>query len=158
MSRLYYREEGRVMPSLCEELTIFRRARKTLILPTTNAPGVVYILARPYPENNAPLRVAVNGTEVAALKPMRPGSYSWYEISVSELKEGENTFELWTDHTAMAGWSLAMEAGHPAPDSAVSDDGGQTWRSERMGYLNAVLGEYVIRVRLAEGEDPPPPL
>ena len=32
MSRLYYSEEGRVMPSLCEELTIFRRARKTLTL------------------------------------------------------------------------------------------------------------------------------
>lgn len=157
MSRLYYSEEGRVMPSLCEELTIFRRARKTLTLPATNAPGIVYILARPYPENEAPLRIAVNGVEIAALKPMRPGAYSWYEFSVEKLKEGKNTFELWTDHTAMASWSLAMEAGHPAPGSAVSDDGGQTWRSERMGYLNAVLGEYVIRVRLAEGEDPPPP-
>ncbi len=145
------------MPSLCEELTIFRRARKTLTLPATNAPGIVYILARPYPENDAPLRVALNGAEVAALKPMRRGAYSWYEISVVELKESENTFELWTDHTAMDSWSLAMEAGHSAPDSAVSDDGGQTWRSERMGYLNAVLGEYIIRVRLAEGEDPPPP-
>ena len=103
MSRLYYSEEGRVMPSLCEELTIFRRARKTLTLPATNAPGTVYILARPYLENNAPLRVSMNGAEVAALNPTRRGAYSWYEFSVEKLKEGENTFELWTDHTAMAG-------------------------------------------------------
>ena len=95
---------------------------------------------------------------LAALKPMQRGAYSWYEFSVEKLKEGENTFELWTDHTAMAGWSLAMEAGHPAPDSAISDDGGQTWRSERMGYLNAVLGEYVIRIRLAEAKIPHRPL
>ena len=157
MSRLYYSEDGRVMPSLCEELTTFRRARKTLALPATDAPGRVYILARPYPDNNAPLRMALNGAEVAALQPDRPGAYSWYELSVAGLEAGDNTFELWTDGTAMDGWSLAMEAGHAAPDSGVSDDGGETWRSDRMGYLNSVLGEYVIRVRLAEGADPPPP-
>lgn len=157
MSRLYYSEDGRVMPSLCEELTTFRRARKTLALPATDAPGRVYILARPYPDNDAPLRVALNGAEVAALQPDRPGAYSWYELSVAGLEAGDNTFELWTDGTAMDGWSLAMEAGHADPDSAVSDDGGETWRSDRMGYLNSVLGEYVIRVRLAEGADPLPP-
>ncbi len=157
MSRLYYSEDGRVMPSLCEELTTFRRTRKTLALPATDAPGRVYILARPYPDNDAPLRVALNGAEVAALEPDRPGAYSWYELSVAGFRAGDNTFELWTDGTAMDGWSLAMEAGHADPDSGVSDDGGATWRSDRMGYLNSVLGEYVVRVRLEEGEDPPPP-
>ena len=68
-----------------------------------------------------------------------------------------NRFELWTDATAMNAWSLALEAGHAAPRSAISDDGGDSWRSERMGYLNAVRGEYVVRLRLAEGEDPEPP-
>ncbi len=157
MSRLFYTEEGRVMPTLCEELTTFRRARKRLALPATDAPGQVYILARPYPENAAPLRVAVNGGEVIAIEPDRPGAYSWYEFPVSDLRAGDNTFELWTDGTAMDGWSLAMEAGRAGTGSGVSDDGGETWRSDRMGYLNSVLGEYVVRVRLAEGEDPPPP-
>ena len=60
MSRLYYSEDGRVMPSLCEELTTFRRARKTLALPATDAPGRVYILARPYPDNE---RAASGGPE-----------------------------------------------------------------------------------------------
>ena len=35
MSRLYYSEEGRVIPSLGEELTRFRHLRKTLDLPAT---------------------------------------------------------------------------------------------------------------------------
>ncbi len=159
MSRLYYTEDGRVLPTLCEELTTFRRTRKILTLPETRGPAAVYLLARSYPDNDRPLRLAVNGEEVAAVEPGRPGAYDWHEVAVDAtlLKAGENVFDLWTDRTSMTGWSLALEPGHASPGSAVSDDGGATWRQERMGYLNAVLGEYVVRVRLAEGEDPPPP-
>ena len=159
MSRLYYSEEGRVLPSLCEELTTYRRARKVLVLPETGDMARVYVLARCYPENEVPLRLAVNGVELEPILAIRQGVYCWYEISVENgrFQAGENVFELWTDTTEMNGWSLAMESGHAKPGSAISDDSGGTWRSERMGYLNAVLGEYVIRVRLAEGEDPPPP-
>jgi hypothetical protein len=57
----------------------------------------------------------------------------------------------------MTAWSLAIEAGHPNPHSFVSDDGGKTWRNQRMAYLNVLSGEYVVRMRLEEGEDPPPP-
>jgi hypothetical protein len=35
MSKLYLTETGRVIPTLCEELTTFRRARKRLRLPAT---------------------------------------------------------------------------------------------------------------------------
>ncbi len=57
----------------------------------------------------------------------------------------------------MNAWSLAIEAGHPNPHSYVSDDGGRTWRNRKMAYLNILSGEYVVRMRLGEGEDPPPP-
>ena len=148
-----------MIPSLCEELTRFRRARKILELPATAAPAEVFLLARCYPDNTRPLRLAVNGAEAAALEPSRPGAWQWYrlEVEAGALRPGPNRFEMWTDTAAMDGWSLALEAGHAAPGSELSDDGGSTWRRERMAYLNAVLGEYVVRVRLAEGEDPPPP-
>ena len=159
MSKLYWSEEGRVVATLCEELTHYRRARKVLQLAPTAAPGVLYVLARCYPEGGLPLRVAVNGTEVPAIQSTAAGAYRWYEIRVdpSLLSSGENRFEFWTDSTAMNAWSLAMEAGHPAPKSYVTDDGSGVWRNERMGYLNVVRGEYVVRMRLAEGEDAPPP-
>lgn len=159
MSRLYYTEEGRVIPTLCEELTAFRRVRKTLMLPETRDAARLYLLARSHPDNEAPLQVSVNGEAAASIAPGRPGAYDWHEVSLDPglVKDGENTFELWAETPRMTGWSLALEPGHPAPGSAVSDDGGETWRRERMGYLNAVLAEYVLRVRLAEGEDPPPP-
>ncbi len=159
MSRLYYNEEGRVIPTLCEELTVFRRARKTLELQETAVKATVYLLVRCYPENETPLHLSVNGVELDPVSPDGSGAYKWHaiEVEADRLRGGKNTFELWAETTAMEGWSLALEAGHAQPHSAVSDDGGNTWRGERMGYLNAVLGEYVIRVRLDEGDDPEPP-
>ena len=159
MSRLYHTEEGRVLPSLCEELTVHRRARKVLRLPSTSAAGRLFILARARRGSASPLRLAVNDSESAAIQPVTPGRYRWYETAVdlSHLASGDNAFEFWTDSTAMDAWSLAIEPGHAEPESWLSDDGGLGWRNDRMGYLNAVRGEYVVRLRLGEGEDPPPP-
>ena len=67
MSRLYYSEEGRVIPSLGEELTRFRHVRKTLDLPATEATARVWILARCHPDNTAPLHLSVNGSEVTTV-------------------------------------------------------------------------------------------
>ena len=160
MSKLYLTETGRVIPTLCEELTTFRRVRKTLRLPATEQAATLYLLARSYGEDAGPLHVSVNGAEVAAIEPEVVERYQWYEVSVpaAALTAGDNHFELWAESTAMNAWSLALEAGHgDDAGSRVSDDGGHSWRNERMGYLNAVRAEYVVRVRLAEGEDEPPP-
>ena len=158
MSRLYYSEEGRVTPSLCEELTQFRRVRKHLVLPATAEVAQVFILARSYPGNDSPLHLAINDIEVAAIEPVQ-AAYYWYcvDVAADVLRSGANTFELWSDTSSMDSWSLALEAGHAQPNSEVSDDAGDSWRRERMGYLNCVRAEYVVRVRLAEGEDPAVP-
>ncbi len=158
MSRLYYSEEGRVLPGHCEELTRFRQARKHLDLPATEAPAQIWILARAYPQCHTPLILSLNGIDVAAVRAQRPGTWFWHRVDVeaNAFRPGPNHLDLWTDTSAMDGWSLALEAGHALPQSELSDDGGSTWRRERMGYLNTVLAEYVVRVRLAEGEDPAP--
>jgi len=159
MSRLYLSENGNVVPTLCEELTVYRRARKVLDLPPTADPGTLYVLACPYASSDLPLRLAVNGSEVQAIRPDAAPIYRWYDVLVASslLRPGANTFEFWTDSTAMNAWSLAVEAGHAESQSFISDDGGRSWRNEQMGYLNVLRGEYVVRVRLAEGEDPTPP-
>lgn len=159
MSRLYYSESGRVVPTFCEELTDYRRARKLLYLPGTRAPASLYLLARAYPEAKLPLRMAVNGTELPGLPPRDPGALVWHEAAIPPglLTAGANTFEFWTDAPAMDAWSLAVEDGHQTPNSYVSTDAGETWRNEKMGYLNVSRGEYVVRVRLAEGVDDPAP-
>lgn len=159
MSKLYYTEEGRVIATLGEELTRYRRARKVLHLPGTSGPAQAYVLARPYPGYEGPLRIAVNGQELPPIMPASSRSFLWYgaEVEPGLVRPGANIIDLWTDATSMTGWGLAMEGGVAQPGSSITDDAGASWRSERMGYLNAQLGEYVVRVRLAEGEDPPPP-
>ena len=159
MSRLYHTEIGHVVATLSEELTRYRRARKVLSLPTTSANGTLYVLARPYPDSEKPLHLAVNGERLPAIEPKSLTEYLWYEAALAPavLRPGENQFEFWTDSTAMDSWSLTLEAGHQEPLSWISDDGGASWRNEKMGFLNVLRGEYVVRVRLEEGRDPPPP-
>jgi len=159
MSRLHFTESGHVVPTLCEELTAYRRARKVLELPPTADSGTLCVLARAYKQSGPPLRLAVNGCEIPPISPQPQERYRWYDASVQHnlLKPGPNTFDFWTDSTAMTGWSLAIEAGHAEPQSFISDDAGTTWRNELMGYLNVLRGEYVVRMRLAEGDDPAPP-
>ncbi len=159
MSQLYYSEMGHVVPTLCEELTDYRRARKVLHLPGTDAPAKLFLLARSYPDTMRPLRLSVNGTELSGLLPNPSGIYVWHEVKISPalLVSGANVFEFWTDAGAMNAWSLAVENGHKDPASFVSTDGGETWRNEKMGYLNVTRGEYIVRVRLEEGADAQPP-
>jgi hypothetical protein len=159
MSKLYFSEAGHVIPTLCEELTDYRHARKILHLPGTSEPARLYVLARSYPDNQLPLRLSVNGKELPGVQPMQPDIYYWHEVVVppSLLVAGRNVFEFWTDSHAMNGWSLALENGHRDPESFVSTDCGATWRNEKLGYHNVSFGEYVVRVRLAEGQDEVPP-
>lgn len=159
MSQLYYSERGNVIPTLGEDLTTYRRARKILHLPATREHARLYVLARAYPETGFPLRVAVNGKELPAVSPRTPDIYFWHELAipVNSLVAGANIIEFWTDAHAMNAWSLGMEDGHRESQSFVSTDAGRSWRDENMGYLNVSLGEYIVRVRLAEGRDSAPP-
>jgi Transglutaminase-like superfamily len=159
MSKLYYTEMGHVLPTLSEELTSCRRARKVLELPGTQAPATLYVLARPYAGSEVPLRISVNGIEINPLQPAWVQAQAWHTVTLppSLLRPGANTFEFWNDAPAMDAWSLAIEGGHREPASYRSDDGGQHWRNQKMSYLNILTGEYVVRVRLEEGEDPAPP-
>jgi len=159
MSKLYATEEGRIMPLLGEELTRWRRARKILHLAASATGGDLYVLAYAHAGCMGPLWVSVNGHEATAVEAVRPGPYLWHRVPLDPalLVDGKNTFDFWTDGSAMTGWAVATEPGHRVPASFVSDDAGATWRNHRMGYLNVGGAEYAVRVRLDEGHDPEPP-
>lgn len=159
MSQLYYTEQGNVVSTLCEELTSYRRAQKVLHLPATQKGGTLYFLARCSAAASTPLRLSINGTVLTPIAPDSHDRYTWNSVPLdaSFLKAGANVVEFWTDVTAMDGWSLAIEGGHVGPQSSVSDDAGRSWRNNRMAYLNVLSGEYIVRIRLQEGQDAPPP-
>ena len=73
MSRLYYSEEGRVTPALCEEVTRFRRVRKHLELPETGQAAQLFLLARAYPDCDTPLKLAINSVGTADITPLHSG-------------------------------------------------------------------------------------
>src|SRR5438128_1403339 len=99
MSKLYFSETGHVIPTLCEELTDYRHARKILHLPGTSEPARLYVLARSYPDNQLPLRLSVNGTELPGVAAKPHTTYYWHEIAIPPtlLTAGPNMFEFWTD-------------------------------------------------------------
>lgn len=158
MTKLYHTESGHSLPNLAEELTTFRRARKVLTLPPTSSPASLYFIARSHEGTKLPLHISVNGTTLPPVPPQQAW-HTWYEVPIDFglLQAGDNVLEFWTDSTAMNSWALGLEAGHADPNSYVSDDSGRTWRNHHMAYLNVVRAEYVVRVRLAEGQDPAPP-
>lgn len=159
MSKLYTNETGRVIPTLCEEVTRFRRVKTSLKLPAELSDGVLYLLGRPYRSEKHPLHIHINGRNLSTIDSGDVAWYKWYSVSVPQklMRAGANTVELWSGTTAMDGWSIAIEPGHSRHKSQLSDDGGLHWRTNRMGYLNAVRGEYVLRLRLDTGRDPRPP-
>lgn len=159
VSKLYFTESGHVITNFGEEITAFRRARKTLQLPGTRHPATLYVLARPHRPDGPPMRVSVNGAGLPPLPPHTVPIHLWREVTIPPelLRAGVNTFDFWTDTTSMTGWSLTIEPGHVKSGSYVSDDAGESWRNVSMGYLNVVSGEYTVRVRIEEGHDPPPP-
>jgi hypothetical protein len=158
VSTLYATESGRQIPRLGEELTARRRARKELTLPATRGEAQLYVLAASHRENTLPLRLAINGQEQPSISP-DGASYRWYTtcLMASQLVDGPNRFEFWTDSHAMDAWSLAVEYGDPTSRSWISIDTGDTWHRDRIGHLYVASGEYVVRVRLEEGRDPAPP-
>ena len=54
MSKLYHTESGHGIPTMGEEVTRFRKARKVLRLGPTSSPAMPYCLARAYPGAAAP--------------------------------------------------------------------------------------------------------
>ena len=84
MSKLFYTESGHSIPWFGEEVTTFRRVRKLLPLETTASPATLYVLARTYKDSRTPLRISVNGTELAPVDPYPLDWYRWYPITLSQ--------------------------------------------------------------------------
>ena len=122
--------------------------------------GVLYVYAHQRPDCRTPLRVAVNGRSFE-VEPDGPAYFHWVTIPLEadDLRGGPNTIELWADNAAMDGWVLGLEGNVHAADSALSIDGGRSWRNECMGVWHDRRGEYVVRLRLADDSlrDPPGP-
>ncbi|NQU12382.1 transglutaminase domain-containing protein, partial [bacterium] len=163
MSRLFYNERGFVSHLQYEAVSARRRLRKELVLPDeAQGGGLLYLLARSFPQCQAPLQVTVNDHR-AELRPEPLPFFAWHTLAVppEHLQPGPNRIELGSDSPAFDSWAVALESGYRPAHSWVSSDGGQQWRNERMGLSQTLCGEYVIRLRVDDPQQPdpsPPPV
>jgi hypothetical protein len=162
MSKLFFSETGRVLYLENEEITHRRHVRKIFRLPSAiRGDATLFILAKSRPGGRRPLHVRVNGQRRLSLRPDHHYYLSWFTLRLKggDLRPGRNVMELWCDTDAMDGWMLGLEPATRAPDSALSLDGGRTWRRDHMGVHHCLRGEYVLRLRLDDPalSDPPPP-
>jgi len=95
------------------------------------------------------LQVTVNGGAYEVVSE-HIGFMPWQVLPLrtTDLRAGRNVVELWCDSAGLDGWSLSLEPKIDEPQSALSLDGGQTWRNEAMSVYHQVRAEYVVRLRL----------
>lgn len=152
MSKLFITDNGRPLKDHNEEVTRWRHVKKVFKLPqaAANADADLWFMASPYADNKLPLRVRVNGKQAATIKPVDDrAAYRWHHVRLkaNQLKTGANEVLFDCDTPAMNAWRLAIDNTADNGCSFVSDDGGATWRGDRMGLYNVLRGAYVARLR-----------
>ncbi len=138
-----------------EEVAGLRQARKSFFIPEMGASRALlcpYLLCD---RADGELDVDVNGH---SLRVVWPGERSYWEdrwhpleIPSDWLSAGRNevTFRAVADAT----WTLLIEESVQPKRSAVSEDGGLTWRSEEMGVNDRACGEYMVRLWLDQNAE-----
>ena len=144
-------EMGRTNTRNRELVTSTRWARKTLVIDRIGSALESAHLC-PYiggPADASTLCIDLNGHAVEISLPEPEywsGAWKRIPLPVEHLREGEN--EVVFRAVEDAEWRLLMENGFLPDRSAVSDDAGQTWRSDEIGENDRGDGEYVVRLWL----------
>jgi len=145
-------EMGRTNTRNRELITATRWARKTFVVEKVGS-ALQQAHLCPYisgPADPSSLRIDLNGHTVEPEWDEKPeywsGAWKRIPLPVQHLHEGEN--EVVFRAEGEGEWRLLMENGMLPDRSAVSDDGGQTWRSEEIGENDRGDGEYVARLWL----------
>lgn len=153
MSHLVANERGHVITTLGEEITGRRHARLTLDF--DGGASTIYVLARSHRADGPPLRIAVGETFRGELPARDDSVLTWHQLEVpAGTALGPTSVVLSSEGSSMSAWSLAVD--HSATGDELSVDGGASWSSERIGYMQVGAGRYVVRARVKSGDDPSP--
>ena len=143
-------EMGRCNDRDGERVFGLRQAKKVFVLGAVDAKRALLCPYLNCEQDDGELDVVVNGHAVRvgwqAERSYWEDRWTRVAVPVSCLKAGEN--EVVFRAVGEARWSLLIENGRQPDRSAVSEDGGQTWRFEELGYNNRADGEYMVRLWL----------
>ena len=143
-------EMGRCNDRDRERVAGRRQAKKVLDLPALNATRAVLCPYLDCAQEGGELEILVNGHPIRLVwrkdRPYWEDRWTPVEVPCAYLRPGEN--EVVFRAVGDAEWRLLLEEGKYPNLSAVSEDGGQTWRFEDLGERNGSDGEYLVRLWL----------
>ncbi|MCZ6636219.1 MAG: hypothetical protein O7G87_22715 [bacterium] len=143
-------EIGRCNDRDRELIAGLRQAQKTFLIQTLDTNRARLCPYLDCEQENGELDILINGhpTRIQWRKdrPYWEDRWTPVAIPVEHLRTGENegVFQAVGD----ARWTLLIENGRQPDRSAISEDGGHTWRSEDLGVNNGADGEYMVRLYL----------
>jgi hypothetical protein len=138
-----------------EEISGQRIARKRFLVDRLSSGSVKLC---PYLEcdtSGGQIEICINGHLVTHTWQAERAYWTdrWTPIDVPAdwLREGENDVVFRSMDASV--WSLLIESSRQPDRSAVSEDGGQTWRNDDLGWNNGCDGEYMVRLWLDQYPD-----
>ena len=127
-----------------------RIARKVFQVDRIGSAGAILCPYLECDRTGGRIKVTVNGQDIehewAEERPYWTDRWTPLEIPPGWLVAGDNAvcFEAVEDSE----WSLLIESSRQPDRSAISEDGGVTWRSEDIGWNDGCDGEYMVRLWL----------
>lgn len=148
-------EIGRCNDRDRETVAGLRQAKKIFTVEKLDAGRALLCPYLDCEQDDGELDILVNGHPIRIQwqkdRPYWTDRWTPVEIPVEHLKAGENEFVFRAVDNAA--WTLLIESSRHPDRSAVSEDGGLTWRSEDLGVNNRSDGEYMVRLYLDQHPD-----
>ena len=143
-------EMGRCNRNDVEIIKGLRQAKKRFMLPAIGTGSAQLCPYLTCDDPQGELELEVNGYSKVLKRPVERDYWDdrWtrIEFPVKWLHAGEN--EVVFRSVGEVAWTLLIEDGRQPDRSEVSEDGGQTWRSDDLGENNRTDGEYMVRLWL----------
>ena len=148
-------ELGRCNDRDREIVTGLRQVKKSFVINTIDTSQVQLCPYLHCEQEDGALDILINGNVVQLQwkkeRPYWTDRWTPVAVPVSYFKTGTNDFVFRA--VGNARWTLLIENSRHPDRSAVSEDGGQTWRSEALGVNNRADGEYMVRLWLDQHFD-----
>jgi len=162
MSRVIFTDNNRVLPEHAQPIGAEVAARKRLHIERIGrVDGArLFFFARRMRTNMPKMTVAVNGRQIGQVGAVaRAAGFGWFSVNVppEALRRGDNDIVLASPTCTPGDWRLALAATPRPAQSFASPDGGKTWGAEHLGRFAAMTGEYLVRLRLDDGQPIPEP-
>jgi hypothetical protein len=161
---IIYSDTNSILPDHAQPVRPGLTVKKTLRVaaPGRQEGGTLYFTGEKSSSGPAELNVVFNNRRIGRLRGHSKGmAMTWNKVDVPAelIKRGRNDVVFSIAPGSTGSWAIGISSTEAPGDSFVSTDRGKSWRNRNLGAYSALNGEFIVRLRLAEGKAPrKPPL